>query len=112
MRVGNAEDLRRHKRVEFSKPFQGVSDSGEFEGLIQDISASGASVAVDVTNTQLSNYDFIELHIQSMDKKISSQVVRKYEGGFAVKFNVDQQEQARIQDEINQFQATGGAKDF
>ena len=110
MRVERSEELRRHKRVEFSKPFHGVTVGEQFDGLIEDISASGAAIAVDVANSQLSNFDFVELHIQSMEKKISSQVVRKYDGGFAVKFNVDPQEQAQIQKEIDGFQQAGGSK--
>ena len=110
MEVGRSEELRRHKRVEYSKPFRGVAVGEEFDGLIEDISASGAAIAVDVANSQISNFDFVELHIQSIDKKIPSQVVRKYDGGFAVKFNVDPQEQAQIQNEIDQFQQAGGPK--
>ncbi len=112
MRVESAQDLRRHKRVEVSKPFHGVTVDEEFDGLIEDISASGASVATNVGGPQFSNFDFVELHIESMNKKIPAQVVRKYEGGFAVKFEVDQQEQTRIQKEIDQFQQTGGLQNI
>jgi len=118
VQVGQTKETRRHKRVEFTKPFHGTNDGTEFDGHIKDISASGAAIALDAldaedTNaatSQLSNYDFIELHIQSMDKKISAQVVRKYEGGYAVKFDVTQQEQDRIQSEIDQFNQSGGSK--
>lgn len=111
LRVGQTDETRRHKRVEFPKPVQGVNDGEAFEGVIQDISAGGAAVAVDATDQQLSNFDFIELHIQSMEKKITAQVVRKYEGGIAVKFDVSQQEQDLIQYEIDQYHASGGPKD-
>ncbi|MEL0107851.1 MAG: PilZ domain-containing protein [Rhodospirillaceae bacterium] len=110
MRVGSAEEARRHKRVEFSKPFHGVAENDEFHGVIQDISGGGAAVAVDSSSGQLSNFDFVEMHIQSLDKKIPAQVVRKYEGGFAVQFEVTAQEQDRIQDEIDQFQEAGGSR--
>ena len=115
MQVGQTEETRRHKRVKFTKPFHGTNDGAEFDGHIKDISASGAAIALDAEDanaatSQLSNYDFIELHIQSMDKKISAQVVRKYEGGYAVKFDVTQQEQDRIQSEIDQFNQSGGSK--
>ena len=112
MRVENVHELRRNKRVEYVKPFHGVTVDEEFDGLIEDISASGASVATNVGGPQFSNFDFVELHIESMNKKILAQVVRKYEGGFAVKFDVDQKEQAHIQKEIDQFQQTSGLQNI
>jgi hypothetical protein len=118
VQVGQSEEARRHKRFEYTQPFQGTNDGAAFNGHIQDISASGAAIALDAENAedadgataQFSNYDFIELHIESMDKKISAQVVRKYEGGYAVKFDVTQQEQDRIQQEIDRFHELGGPK--
>ena len=103
MRVGHTKDLRRHERVEYAKPFRGVTVDSRFDGMIRDISPGGAALSIDLVDSQLSNYDFIELHIQSMDRTISSQVVRRYEGGVAVQFQVDSQEQKHIQGEIDRF---------
>lgn len=110
MKVGGAEEARRHKRVEFSKPFHGVVAEDEFDGVIQDISGGGAAVAYDSPQAPISNFDFVEMHIQSLDKKISAQVVRKYKGGFAVEFDVTAQEKDQIQDEIDQFHQGGGPR--
>ncbi|MEQ8195218.1 MAG: hypothetical protein RIB59_12100, partial [Rhodospirillales bacterium] len=66
------------------------------------------ALALDILDSHLSNYDFIELHIQSLDRKIPSQVVRRYEGGVAVKFDVSAAEEKQIQGELDKFKTRGG----
>lgn len=112
MRVGRTAELRRHQRVEYSKPFHGVTVGKEFDGMIEDISAGGAALAVDIVGTHFNNNDFVELHIQSMDRKVNSQIVRKYEGGVAVQFKIDAEEQKRIQQALDEFASQGGLENI
>ena len=55
------KESRGHKRVELFKKFHGVCEKDEFDGLIKDISGSGASIAfiTSLTNSQLNNFDFL-----------------------------------------------------
>lgn len=89
---------RRHRRVNVSKSFQAKTESRNYQGSVTDISASGAALSVDADVAQES---LVELDIEDMSP-LSGIVARAYDDGFAVEFDLDEEEEARLLSELTE----------
>ena len=101
-RVGGGFDVnkRRHTRYDVSRPARVEIPAAEqeFRAELQDISVGGAAIH---TDAKLENDQFVKLRVEGM-KPVMAQVVRTYEGGAALKFQVDEKAEKRIAAEINE----------
>lgn len=92
---------RRYPRTEISRPFRAaIPDSDtELKGRTRDVSASGAAL---VSELNVPNDTFVELHMEGVGD-VSARVVRSFEGGFAVAFELDDEERAALEAAIEKF---------
>ena len=90
---------RRHRRVNVSKSFQAKTESRNYQGSVTDISASGAALSVDADVAQ--DEVLVELDIEDMSP-LSGIVARAYDDGFAVEFDLDEEEEARLLSELTE----------
>ena len=89
-------DKRRHPRIAVSKSVRATKDVKEYEGEIKDISASGAALVVDA---ELDDEDLVALDIENMSQ-LSGRVARLFDDGFAVEFDMDDEEEDRLLAEL------------
>lgn len=111
LKIDRAQHARRHQRYVVRKPVRAKTAGRELQGEIKDISAGGAALLVD---THLENEQFVELHLEGLGVEdlgpLSAQVVRVYEKGFAVRFNLDDKEKERLAEELAKFRKTVARK--
>ena len=69
------------------------------EGTLDDISGGGASIRIDVP---LHNNAFVDLHVQGVGP-VKGSVVRAYEGGAAVSFDIEEKEKAKLANSLEVF---------
>ena len=100
---------RRHERLKVDVPARTVGKPGEQRVIVQDISESGAAIAVD--EPIYSNDQFVELHIEGHEGR-SGRVVREFAGGYALKFEDNQNDDKKMAEEIEKFRQLAGNKDF
>ena len=91
-------DRRRHRRIAVSRRVRAKSGAREHEGLTKNISVSGAALELDA---ELEDEDLVELDIEDMSR-LSGRVARWFDDGFAVEFDIDEDEEARLIAEIAQ----------
>ncbi len=96
---------RRSPRMEIELDATIESDGVEQSAQIQDLSTTGA--AIFGTRPELSNDMFVELHIEG-ERSRKANIVREFEGGYAVRF--DGPKNALSADQLSAFQeaARGG----
>jgi len=100
---------RRDKRVEVNVPARTVGAQGEHQGVVQDISASGAAIASEEAN--YSNDQFVELHMEGYEKR-AGRVVREFSGGYALKFELDEKLARKMAEEIEKFRNIAGKQNY
>ncbi|MEL0107066.1 MAG: PilZ domain-containing protein [Rhodospirillaceae bacterium] len=84
--------------------------SEDQDAVIRDISASGASIQM---NTPLAENSAIEIKIDGIDHDISGHVVRAFDDGVAVEFELEAAEEEALLREINALHsATSRADEF
>ena len=81
--VNKPDEKRRHSRHPYGKPFRAVVGDEVHEGTVEDISAGGAAL---LTNANLGNDVFIELHVDGVGE-LPSRVVRQFDQGVGVLFD-------------------------
>ena len=91
---------RRHTRYTVDKPAQLETPAAErqIQAELRDISISGAAIH---TDAKLENDQFVNLHVEGMTP-VAARVVRIYEGGAALMFQMDEKAEIRIAAEIDE----------
>ena len=102
-RVGGGYDVnkRRHTRYTVDKPAQleiPAAAERHIQAELQDISVGGAAIH---TIVKLENDQFVRLRVEGITP-VMARVVRTYEGGAALKFQMDEQAEKRIAAEIDE----------
>ncbi len=91
-------DRRRHHRTAITRPVRAKSGAQEHLGATKDISVGGAALELD---GKLEDEDLVELDIENMSP-VSGRVARWFDDGFAIEFDIDEDEEARLLAEIAQ----------
>ena len=107
MKVGRVSgefdvNKRRHTRYTVDKPaqldFPAAAEERPVQAEVRDISVGGAAIH---TDAKLENDQFVRLRVEGM-KPVLARVVRTYEGGAALKFQMDEKSEQRLKAEINE----------
>ena len=101
-------DKRRHRRVSVAKSVQARTDSRQIQGSVKDISASGVALSVDA---EVENESQVELDIEDLSP-LSGTVARSYDDGFAVEFDLDEEEEDRLLSELTELHDTINLEDI
>ena len=75
---------RNHRRYPFGRDVRVVAAGREHIVHVQDISRGGAALLL---NTSIDNDAFVDLHVEGFGR-ISSQVVRRFDNGVGVEFDL------------------------
>ena len=95
----SGSDKRRYPRIALSKAARARVKKGEDqEAIIRDISASGASIQI---NPPLEENSAVEMEIDGIDHEIAGHVVRAFDDGVAVEFELEAAEEEALLREIN-----------
>ncbi len=95
-------DQRRHPRVAISKSLRARAANYEGAGSLIDISAGGAAVDLaDDVDFDPSDDIEVELNIEDITP-VSGRIARSFEEGFAVTFDLDQEEEDLLLAEVMQ----------
>ena len=103
-RVGgdHGVDKRRHTRYAVTKPahveLPAAAVEREYQAELQDISVSGAAIH---TDAKLDSDQFVRLRVEGM-VPVPARVVRSYQGGAALKFQMDENTEKRLKAEIDE----------
>ena len=104
-RVGGGYDVnkRRHARYTVDKPAEleipeAAASERQVQAELVDISVGGAAIH---TDAKLANDDFVRLRVEGI-KPVMAQVVRTYQGGAALKFQMDEKSEQRLANEIDE----------
>jgi hypothetical protein len=92
---------RRHTRYTVDKPAELEIPAAAVplvHAELVDISVGGTAIH---TDAKLANDDFVRLRVEGM-KPVLAQVVRTYEGGAALKFQMDEMAEKRLKTEIDE----------
>ena len=89
-------EKRRHVRHPVDKSVNGVSGGNKHQGRVRDISASGASIQ---TEADLDADELVDLEIEDMEE-LSGKVARSLDDGYAVEFDLDDDDAEYLLDEI------------
>ena len=100
---------RRHERLKVDVPARTVGKSGEQRAVVQDISETGAAIAVG--ESIYSNDQFVELHIEGHERR-TGRVVREFAGGYALKFEDNRHNDKKMAEEIEKFRELAGKRNF
>jgi hypothetical protein len=101
-------DKRRHVRIRVDKPVKVRDDAGEYDGQLADISFSGASVNGDALDFD----DDQDLELDSEEfGRLTGNVVRDFDDGFAMAFDMDDEAKEDLVDEITGHRS-GGDSDY
>ena len=101
VRGGYDVNKRRHTRYTVDKPAQlefPAAAERQIQAELRDISVGGAAIH---TDAKLENDQFVRLRVEGM-KPVMAQVVRTYEGGAALKFQMDEKDEKRLAAEIDE----------
>ena len=102
------DEKRRHRRVSVSKFVQARTESRQYQGSVTDISAGGAALSVDAVVEDESQ---VELDIEDLSP-LSGIVARSYDDGFAVEFDLDEDEEDRLLTELRELHDTINLEDL
>ncbi len=101
-------DKRRHRRVSVSKSVQAKTESRQYQGKVTDISANGAALSIDA---EVDEEGRVELDIEDLSP-LSGTVARSYDDGFAVEFDLDEDEEDRLLSELTELHDTINLEDL
>ena len=102
MQVKGIQNQRLHTRYPSKAKVRVATPGRAEEGKLEDISAGGASVSL---LTDLGNDLFLEMHIEGLGH-VPAHVVRSYDGGMAVKFDVDEDGKKDIDEALKEIYKT------
>ncbi len=104
--------IERQKRSYFPKRYKIKLGKNDFEGEVDNISASGVAVKYQPDSLfNIENDQFAELQIESIGN-VSGRVARTYENGFAVAFDIDEKQKDKIAAEIEKFRKATARRRF
>lgn len=89
-------DKRRHQRVNVAKTVRAKSGEDERQGLVRDISAGGAALEIEA---DWEDGDYAEVDIDDL-MSVSGHVTRTFDDGFAIEFDLDEDEEDRLLSEV------------
>ena len=95
-------EKRRHRRVAVSKSVQAKTESRQYDGSVRDISAGGAALNVEA---EVEHESEVELDIEDLGPLLGT-VARLYDDGFAVEFDLDEEEEERLLTELTDLHDT------
>lgn len=99
------KDQRNYPRYADRRRVHGLGGD-QFEGETRDISGGGASIYVPQIDSPFANDQFVNLHVEGLGER-RARVVREVAGtGYALEFEDDEEEKARIAEELAKFHAT------
>jgi hypothetical protein len=95
----NGGDKRRHPRYRVAKRVRATTGELEHEGVLLNISGSGAAIE---PGAEVERGDEVELDIEDIGA-LPGRVVRSVEDDlFAVEFDIDEEDEARLLSELTQ----------
>jgi hypothetical protein len=89
-------EKRRHARHAVDRAVNAVSGGRKHKGRLRDISASGAAIQ---TDGELDADAHVEIEIEDMED-LSGRVARSFDDGFAVEFELEDDDEDYLLDEI------------
>jgi hypothetical protein len=89
-------DKRRHPRIPADKQVRAVSRGRVRRGRLKDISASGAAIH---TDEPFDKSEQVDLEIEDMKDK-TGKVARQFDDGYAVEFDVDEEGEEDLLDDL------------
>jgi hypothetical protein len=89
-------DKRRHPRVNVAKTARAKSGDDEREGVVRDISAGGAALEIEA---DWEDGAYAEIDIDDLTS-LSGHVTRTFDDGFAIEFDLDEEEEDRLLSEV------------
>ncbi|MDP6805678.1 MAG: PilZ domain-containing protein [Rhodospirillales bacterium] len=92
----SGSEKRRHPRVRVDKPVRAKAEGREHSGSLTDISAGGAALRV---TAEIDEETEVELDIEDL-RDLSGRVARVLDDGFAVEFELDEDEEDSLVAEI------------
>ncbi len=109
MRVvgGPAGSGRRHERFKVDVKARALVDGHPHDVRVLDISESGAAIQSTPAAPVVGNDHFVELHLEGQ-KHLQGRVVRNFEGGYALEFEVDEKRQEEMRQELEKFRKIVG----
>ena len=91
------DEQRRHVRIKVDKPVKVRDESGEYDGQLADVSYSGA--AVNAEGQDFEEDQDLELESEEFGL-LSGNVVRSFDDGFAMSFDMDDEAKEDLVSEI------------
>jgi hypothetical protein len=88
MYVAANNHVARPNRYPYHRPAQGRYGGQAFEGAVENVSATGAAIALGEAGVMVDNGTFVDMHVEGLGH-LSGRVARTYDGGFAVQFDSD-----------------------
>ena len=101
-------EKRRHVRIKVDKPVKIRDEKGEYEGQLSDISYSGAAVSGEAL--EFEEDQGLEVDSEEFGR-LSGNVVRELDDGFAMAFDMDDEAKEDLVDEITGHRS-GGDSDY
>ena len=89
-------EKRRHPRVSVEKPVRAKAKGREHSGSVTDISVGGVAIRVEA---EIDEETEVELDIENLSE-LSGHVRRLLDDGFAVEFELDEDDEDRLVTEI------------
>lgn len=88
MHVAANNHVARPTRHPYHQPAHGRYGNRAFHGSVENVSATGAAIALGEAGVTVDNGTFVDMHVEGLGH-LSGRVARTYDGGFAVKFDAD-----------------------
>ena len=87
---------RKHRRVPIDEPVRAVQRDTSYNGRIKDVSHGGAAVQMEGV---LDDESLVELHFENL-AMLTGHIARPFDDGFALAFELDDDEDAVVDDII------------
>ena len=88
MHVAANNHVARPTRHPYHQPAHGRYGNRAFHGSVENVSATGAAIALGEAGVAVDNGTFVDMHVEGLGH-LSGRVARGYDGGFAVQFDAD-----------------------
>tara|TARA_R110001592_G_scaffold106775_1_gene299368 strand:+ start:9091 stop:9411 length:321 start_codon:yes stop_codon:yes gene_type:complete len=88
MHVAANNHVARPTRHPYHQPAHGRYGNRAFHGSVENVSATGAAIALGEAGVTVDNGTFVDMHVEGLGH-LSGRVARTYDGGFAVQFDAD-----------------------
>lgn len=102
--VQAANEHRRYPRYADRRMVYGLAGN-DFVGETRDVSGGGAAIFVPQPTSPFANNEFVDLHIEGLGNRRARVVRELPDAGYALEFEADEPEKARIAAELAAFHA-------